>query len=49
MVGIDEVTRRTGVSTETVSVVPHVNRWFFSSVVQGAEPAPLRNGYGLTL
>lgn len=30
-------------------VVPHLNRWFFSSVVEGAERALLRNGYDLTL
>ena len=94
MVGIDEVARRAGVSSATVSralsgngpvsaetrsrveaaahdlhyvvasnasslasgrtrnvgvVVPHLNRWFFSSVVEGAERALLRNGYDLTL
>ena len=30
-------------------VVPHLGRWFFSSVVEGAERALLRNGYDLTL
>ena len=30
-------------------VVPHLSRWFFSSVVEGAERALLRNGYDLTL
>lgn len=30
-------------------VVPHLNRWFFSSVVEGAERSLLRNGYDLTL
>ena len=30
-------------------VVPHLNRWFFSSVVEGAERALLRSGYDLTL
>jgi LacI family repressor for deo operon, udp, cdd, tsx, nupC, and nupG len=30
-------------------VVPHLSRWFFSSVVEGAEQALLRNGYDLTL
>jgi DNA-binding LacI/PurR family transcriptional regulator len=30
-------------------VVPHLNRWFFSSVVEGAERALLQNGYDLTL
>ncbi|MHC5797418.1 LacI family DNA-binding transcriptional regulator [Lacisediminihabitans sp. FW035] len=30
-------------------VVPHLNRWFFSSVVEGAERALLRHGYDLTL
>ncbi|MES2094428.1 MAG: LacI family DNA-binding transcriptional regulator [Actinomycetota bacterium] len=30
-------------------VVPHLNRWFFSSVVEGAEHTLLRNGYDLTL
>ena len=94
MVGIDEVARRAGVSSATVSralsgngpvsaetrsrveaaahdlhyvvasnasslasgrtrnvgvVVPHLNRWFSSSVVEGAERALLRNGYDLTL
>lgn len=94
MVGIDEVARRAGVSTATVSralsgnrhvlpatrlkveqaareldyvvsstasslasgrtknigvVVPELNRWFFSSVVEGAQLALLRNGYDLTL
>jgi LacI family repressor for deo operon, udp, cdd, tsx, nupC, and nupG len=94
MVGIDEVARRAGVSTATVSralsgnghvspttklkveaaagelgyvvssnasslasgrmknigvVVPFLNRWFFSSVVEGAQQALLRNGYDLTL
>ena len=94
MVGIDEVARRAGVSTATVSralsgnghvspatklkvkaaalelgyvvssnasslasgrmknigvVVPFLNRWFFSSVVEGAQKALLHNGYDLTL
>jgi LacI family repressor for deo operon, udp, cdd, tsx, nupC, and nupG len=94
MVGIDEVARRAGVSTATVSralsgnghvspatrlkvkaaalemgyvvssnasslasgrtknigvVVPILNRWFFSSVVEGAQKALLQNGYDLTL
>ncbi|ANP71238.1 LacI family DNA-binding transcriptional regulator [Cryobacterium arcticum] len=94
MVGIDEVARRAGVSTATVSralsgnghvspatrlkvkaaalelgyvvssnasslasgrmknigvVVPFLNRWFFSSVVEGAQKALLQNGYDLTL
>lgn len=94
MVGIDEVARRAGVSTATVSralsgnghvspttklkvetaaadlgyvvssnasslasgrmknigvVVPFLNRWFFSSVVEGAQQSLLRNGYDLTL
>jgi LacI family repressor for deo operon, udp, cdd, tsx, nupC, and nupG len=94
MVGIDEVARRAGVSTATVSralsgnghvspatrlkvkaaalemgyvvssnasslasgrmknigvVVPFLNRWFFSSVVEGAQQALLHNGYDLTL
>lgn len=94
MVGIDEVARRAGVSTATVSralsgnghvspatrlkvkaaalelgyvvsstasslasgrmknigvVVPFLNRWFFSSVVEGAQTALLHNGYDLTL
>lgn len=94
MVGIDDVARRAGVSTATVSralsgnghvspttklrveaaagdlgyvvssnasglasgrmknigvVVPLLNRWFFSSVVEGAQRALLRNGYDLTL
>jgi len=30
-------------------VIPFLNRWFFSSVVEGAEHALLRNGYDLTL
>ena len=94
MVGIDEVARRAGVSTATVSralsgnghvspatrlkvetaadelgyvvsstasslasgrmknigvVVPFLNRWFYSSVVEGAQQSLLRNGYDLTL
>jgi len=94
MVGIDEVARRAGVSTATVSralsgnghvspatrlkvkaaalemgyvvssnasslasgrmknigvVVPFLSRWFFSSVVEGAQKALLHNGYDLTL
>ncbi|MGO4689905.1 LacI family DNA-binding transcriptional regulator [Glaciibacter sp. 2TAF33] len=94
MVGIDEVARRAGVSTATVSralsgnghvspttklkveaaagalgyvvssnasslasgrmknigvVVPVLGRWFFSSVVEGAQQSLLRNGYDLTL
>jgi LacI family repressor for deo operon, udp, cdd, tsx, nupC, and nupG len=94
MVGIDEVARRAGVSTATVSralsgnghvspatrlkvkaaalemgyvvssnasslasgrtknigvVVPFLNRWFFSSVVEGAQKALLHHGYDLTL
>jgi len=94
MVGIDEVARRAGVSTATVSralsgnghvspstrlkvkaaalelgyvvssnasslasgrmknigvVVPFLNRWFFSSVVEGAQKQLLHNGYDLTL
>jgi LacI family repressor for deo operon, udp, cdd, tsx, nupC, and nupG len=94
MVGIDEVARRAGVSTATVSralsgnghvspttklkveaaagelgyvvsstasslasgrmknigvVVPFLNRWFFSNVVEGAQQSLLRNGYDLTL
>ncbi|GAA1447166.1 LacI family DNA-binding transcriptional regulator [Leifsonia poae] len=31
------------------AVVPHLNRWFFSSVIEGAERALLRRGYDLTL
>ncbi|MCU1445039.1 LacI family DNA-binding transcriptional regulator [Cryobacterium sp.] len=94
MVGIDEVARRAGVSTATVSralsgnghvspatrlkvkaaalemgyvvssnasslasgrmknigvVVPILNRWFYSNVVEGAQKALLHNGYDLTL
>lgn len=94
MVGIDDVARRAGVSTATVSralsgnghvspatklkvkaaalelgyvvssnasgvasgrmknigvVVPYLNRWFFSSVVEGAQRALLHHGYDLTL
>jgi len=94
MPGIDDVARRAGVSTATVSralsgngpvsvktrarvvqaasdlgyvvssdasslasgrtrnigaVVPHLNRWFFTSVIEGAERVLLRNGYDLTL
>ncbi|WP_025156050.1 LacI family DNA-binding transcriptional regulator [Leifsonia aquatica] len=30
-------------------VVPHLNRWFFTSVIEGAERALLRRGYDLTL
>jgi len=30
-------------------VVPFLSRWFFSSVVEGAQQALLRNGYDLTL
>jgi Transcriptional regulators len=30
-------------------VVPFLNRWFFSSVVEGAEDALMRHGYDLTL
>ncbi len=30
-------------------VVPFLNRWFFSSVVEGAQQTLLRNGYDLTL
>lgn len=30
-------------------VVPFLNRWFFSSVLEGAQHALLRNGYDLTL
>ncbi|GAA3883930.1 LacI family DNA-binding transcriptional regulator [Leifsonia kafniensis] len=30
-------------------VVPFLNRWFFTSVVEGAQRALLRNGYDLTL
>jgi Transcriptional regulators len=29
--------------------VPYLNRWFFSSVIEGAERALLRHGYDLTL
>ncbi|MHB1172223.1 MAG: LacI family DNA-binding transcriptional regulator [Lacisediminihabitans sp.] len=94
MVGINEVARRAGVSTATVSralsgnghvspptrvkvekaaddlgyvvssnasslasgrtknigaVVPFLNRWFFASVIEGAESALMRHGYDLTL
>ncbi|GHD51088.1 LacI family transcriptional regulator [Mycetocola manganoxydans] len=94
MAGIEEVARRAGVSTATVSralsgrgyvseatrekvtaaaaaldyvvssnasslasgrtrnvgvVVPFLNHWFFSSVIEGAESALLRQGYDLTL
>ncbi|QIZ97600.1 LacI family DNA-binding transcriptional regulator [Leifsonia sp. PS1209] len=31
------------------AVVPHLNRWFFCSVIEGAERALLRRGYDLTL
>lgn len=31
------------------AVVPHLNRWFFASVIEGAERALLRRGYDLTL
>lgn len=31
------------------AVVPFLNRWFFSSVIEGAERALLRHGYDLTL
>jgi DNA-binding LacI/PurR family transcriptional regulator len=31
------------------AVVPHLDRWFFSSVIEGAERALLRRGYDLTL
>jgi DNA-binding LacI/PurR family transcriptional regulator len=31
------------------AVVPHLNRWFFTSVIEGAERALLRHGYDLTL
>ncbi|HEY2557027.1 MAG TPA: LacI family DNA-binding transcriptional regulator [Diaminobutyricibacter sp.] len=31
------------------AVVPYLNRWFFSSVIEGAERALLRHGYDLTL
>jgi LacI family repressor for deo operon, udp, cdd, tsx, nupC, and nupG len=30
-------------------VIPFLNRWFFSSVLEGAQQALLRNGYDLTL
>ncbi len=30
-------------------VIPFLNRWFFSSVLEGAQHALLRNGYDLTL
>jgi DNA-binding LacI/PurR family transcriptional regulator len=31
------------------AVVPHLNRWFFTSVIEGAERVLLRRGYDLTL
>ncbi|MEN0084088.1 MAG: LacI family DNA-binding transcriptional regulator [Leifsonia sp.] len=31
------------------AVVPHLNRWFFTSVIEGAERVLLRSGYDLTL
>ncbi|MDR6972674.1 LacI family DNA-binding transcriptional regulator [Leifsonia shinshuensis] len=31
------------------AVVPHLNRWFFTSVIEGAERVLLREGYDLTL
>ncbi|MGO4298713.1 LacI family DNA-binding transcriptional regulator [Leifsonia sp. RAF41] len=31
------------------AVVPHLNRWFFTSVIEGAERVLLRHGYDLTL
>jgi len=31
------------------AVVPHLSRWFFTSVIEGAERALLRRGYDLTL
>lgn len=31
------------------AVVPHLNRWYFGSVIEGAERALLRRGYDLTL
>src|SRR4029079_17001903 len=30
-------------------VIPFLNRWFFSSVLEGAQQALLRHGYDLTL
>lgn len=31
------------------AVVPHLNRWYFAAVIEGAERALLRRGYDLTL
>lgn len=39
----------TGRTRNVGVVVPFLNRWFFSSVLEGAESALLRQGYDLTL
>lgn len=38
-----------GRSRNIGAVVPHLNRWFFTSVIEGAERVLLRRGYDLTL
>jgi len=39
----------TGRTRNVGVVIPFLNKWFFSSVIEGAESALLANGYDLTL
>jgi DNA-binding LacI/PurR family transcriptional regulator len=39
----------TGRTKNVGVVIPHLNKWFYSTVIEGAERALLANGYDLTL